>query len=87
MKQQETKRTSGRFTCKHCRHIDPSRGTWCCTRVRHCGKPAEPWAAEGQYGKVMRVTPGKGYIPGQAFVQWDGFTTWERLTDLARLGA
>jgi hypothetical protein len=86
VKQEETKRVGGRWTCKHCKHFDPSRGVWCCTRVKHRGKPAEPWAQEGQFGHVVRVTPGYRGVPAQAFVQWDGFTTWEKLADLAKMG-
>ena len=52
-------------------------------RVRHNGKPSEPFAKEGAFGSAIRVTPAGSGIPAQAFVQWDGFETWEKLTDLS----
>lgn len=55
-------------------------------KVKHTGRPAEPWGRPGQRGVVLRVTPGYRTIPAQAFVQWDdgddGFTTWEKQADL-----
>lgn len=56
------------------------------SRIRHRGKPAEPFAVVGSYGLVLRVTPAAKGIPAQALVDWDGFCTWERLSDLKGLG-
>lgn len=55
-------------------------------KVRHRGRPAEPFAPEGAYGIVNRVTPPGRNIPGQVSVSWEGgFSTWERQRDLELL--
>lgn len=51
-------------------------------KCKHRGKPAEPYAREGQHGHIIRITPAARGIPAQAFVQWEDFTTWEKLSEL-----
>ena len=51
-------------------------------RVKHKGKPSEPFSKEGEQGYVYRMAPGFRNIPAMAYVQWDGYATWERLKDL-----
>ena len=65
-------------------------------RVRHRGRPSEPFAQPNAVGVVcrdpvtfaLRVTPKLKTIPAQAFVSWnDGeYFTWERLVDLIEVG-
>ena len=52
------------------------------SRIRHRGKPAEPFARLGDYGVIVRVTPAAPGIPAQAYVDWGEYATWERLNDL-----
>ncbi|AEJ92227.1 hypothetical protein SEA_YEET_164 [Mycobacterium phage Yeet] len=61
-------------------------------KVRHRGKPAEPFAEVGAHGRItrtkedgrLRITPKGHGLPAMAYVSWkDGeFFTWERLADL-----
>lgn len=67
-------------------------------KVKHVGKPAEPFAPIGAFGHItrtrddgpLRITPAYRAIPAMAHVEWgdgpDAFYTWERLCDLIRLG-
>lgn len=67
-------------------------------KVRHRGKPAEPFAPVGAFGHItrtredgpLRITPAANGIPAQAYVQWgagdQAFYTWERLSDLMQVG-
>ena len=68
-------------------------------RVKHRGKPAEPFAQAGAQGRItrtaedgrLRITPGRRGLPGMAFVEWEHevhgtFHTWERVADLQFLG-
>lgn len=56
-------------------------------KVRHRGKPGEPFAQFGQHGVVSRVTPASKNIPAMAYVLWADekhgeYATWERQSDL-----
>ena len=68
-------------------------------RVKHRGKPAEPFGQVGAHGRIvrtredgpLRITPAYRQIPAQAYVQWGTeetgvFHTWEKLSDLIELG-
>ena len=67
-------------------------------KVRHIGKPSEPFAQYGAYGRItrtsedgnLRITPAARGIPACAHVAWgddDGvFYTWEKLSDLIEVG-
>lgn len=67
-------------------------------RVRHRGKPAEPFGTVGQHGVItrtktdgpLRIAPGRNGIPAMAHCEWttangDTYTSWERLADLVFL--
>ena len=67
-------------------------------RIKHRGKPAEPWGQVGQHGVItrtktdgpLRIAPGRNGIPAMAHCMWGDdktgyFTTWERLSDLVFL--
>lgn len=68
-------------------------------RIRHKGKPSEPFGTVGQHGVVtrtktdgpLRIAPGRNGIPAMAHCEWttangDTFTSWEKLSDLVFLG-
>lgn len=68
-------------------------------KVRHVGKPAEPYAPVGAHGMItrtvpdgpLRITPAFRGIPAMAHVQWSDsgvgeYSTWERLSDLIQVG-
>lgn len=68
-------------------------------RVKHRGKPAEPFAQAGAQGRItrtaedgrLRITPAYRGSPAMAHCEWEHevhgtFHTWERLQDLQVLG-
>lgn len=72
----------------------PTKGIIVNDKVRHVGKPAEPFAAVGAHGHItrtredgpLRITPAARGIPAMAHVDWGDFCTWERLSDLIEVG-